>query len=78
MHMATALGLPSAVCWIGTSPEVFGYEINNNIKANSPDKELDLNHPYLQKFPLFEDISKCPYSELNKVFDSKNLIKSLK
>jgi ADP-heptose:LPS heptosyltransferase len=78
MHMSVALGLQSIVCWIGTSPKVFGYEMNVNIEANEPDKELDLNHQYLQKLPLFEDISKCPYSELNKIFNSKDIIKALK
>lgn len=78
MHMATALDLQSVVCWIGTNPDVFGYDINFNIKANTPDKELDLDHQYLQKLPLFEDISKCPYNELKNVFTSELLIESLK
>lgn len=78
MHIATALGLPSIVCWIGTNPKVFGYDMHGNIKANTPDKELNFDHPYLQKLPLFEDISKCPYIELGNVFNSKDIIKALK
>lgn len=78
MHIATSLNLPSVVAWIGTSPKVFGYHIHKNIMANEPDKPLDLNHPYFQKLPLFEDISKIPYSDLNKVFDVADLIKALK
>ena len=34
-HAAAAFELPSTVCWIGTSPKVFGYEIHENILPNS-------------------------------------------
>jgi len=33
-HAAAALNLPSTVCWIGTSPTVFGYDMHNNIMPN--------------------------------------------
>lgn len=78
MHIATALELPSIVCWIGTSPKVFGYDMHGNIEANAPDKELNLDHPYLQRMPLFEDISRCPYTELSNIFNSEDIIKALK
>ena len=78
MHIATALNLPSIVCWIGTSPKVFGYDMHGNIEANVPDKELNFDHPYLQRLPLFEDISRCPYTELGSIFNSKDIIKALK
>ena len=78
MHIATALNLPSLVCWIGTSPKVFGYEMHGNIEANAPDKELNFENQYLQRMPLFEDISRCPYTELSNIFDSKDIIKALK
>ncbi len=78
MHIAAALDLPSVVCWIGTNPKVFGYEVHANIVANPGDLELNLDHQYLQRLPLFEDISKCPYSDLSTVFDSKTIIEILK
>ena len=78
MHIATALNLPSVVAWIGTNPKVFGYDIHTNILANNFTKELDLNHSYYQRLPLFEDISKIPYNDLNEVFDVKNIIENLK
>jgi hypothetical protein len=78
MHIATALNLPSIVCWIGTSSKVFGYDMHGNIEANAPDKELNLDHPYLQRLPLFEDISRCPYTELSNIFNSEDIIKALK
>ena len=33
-HAAAAFDLPSTVCWVGTSPKVFGYDIHKNILPN--------------------------------------------
>lgn len=78
MHIATALNLPSVVAWIGTSSKVFGYDMHTNIMANTPPKEYDLDHSYYQRMPLFEDISKIPYNDLNEVFDVNEIIKLIK
>lgn len=78
MHIATALNLPSVVAWIGTNPKVFGYDMHTNIMANTPPKEYDLNHNYYQRLPLFEDISKIPYNDLNEVFNASDIIEKLK
>ena len=78
MHIATALNLPSLVTWVGTNPKVFGYDMHDNIIANKPTKLIDLNHSYYQKLPLFEDISKIPYNDLNEVFNVKQIIEKLK
>lgn len=40
-HAAAALNLPSTVLWIGTHPEVFGYDMHTNIK---PAKEMIENN----------------------------------
>lgn len=77
MHLATALNLPSTVMWMGTSPKVFGYDMHTNIVANEPDLKLSLDNPYFQKYALFEDISRCPYSDLNKMYNVEDIIKSL-
>ena len=77
MHMSAALNLPSVVTWVGTSPTVFGYTNNINITANKPDLKLNVDSYYLQKYALFEDISRCPYSDLNKIFNSEEIIKAL-
>ena len=78
MHIATALNIPSVVAWIGTNPKVFGYEMHKNIIANKFTKELDLNHSYFQRLPLFEDISKIPYNDLNEIFNVKEMIEVIK
>lgn len=78
MHITTALNIPSVVAWIGTNPKVFGYEMHKNIIANKFTKELDLNHSYFQRLPLFEDISKIPYNDLNEIFNVKEMIEVIK
>jgi ADP-heptose:LPS heptosyltransferase len=77
MHIATALNLPSVVTWVGTNPKVFGYNMHTNIIHKPFTKELDLNHSFYQRLPLFEDISKIPYNDLNEVFDVKEIIQLL-
>jgi ADP-heptose:LPS heptosyltransferase len=78
MHIATALNLPSVVTWVGTNPKVFGYNMHTNVIHKPFTKELDLNHSFYQRLPLFEDISKIPYNDLNEVFDFKEIIELLK
>jgi ADP-heptose:LPS heptosyltransferase len=78
MHIATALNLPSVVAWIGTNPNVFGYNMHTNLIANKPTKIVDKNHPHFAKNLLFEDISTLPYNDLNEIFDKKIIINSLK
>jgi ADP-heptose:LPS heptosyltransferase len=77
MHIATALNLPSVVTWVGTNPKVFGYNMHTNVIHKPFTKELDLNHSFYQRLPLFEDISKIPYNDLNEVFDFKEIIQLL-
>ena len=78
MHIATALNLPSVVCWVGTISKVFGYDMHKNIIANKPDKEPNLNHPHYSKYLLFQDISTIPFDDLNNVFDKNLIINALK
>jgi ADP-heptose:LPS heptosyltransferase len=78
MHIATALKLPSVVCWVGTTPKLFGYDMHKNIVANTPDREPDFNHPHYTRYLLFEDISTIPYNDLNNVFDKNLIINELK
>jgi hypothetical protein len=52
--------------------------MHQNIVSNPYEKPLDLNHPYYQKLPLFEDISKIPYNDLNNVFDIQTILSALK
>jgi len=77
MHISKALGLSSVVLWVGTNPNIFGYENNQNIVANPPTREINLEHNYFSKHLLFEDLSTIPYNDLNEMFDIDTIIESI-
>jgi len=76
-HLATALNKKSTVCWISTKPEVFGYKIHDNIKANTFTKEPTLTQAIYEPFGLSEDISSIPYNQLTDIFDTNKIITSI-
>jgi hypothetical protein len=77
-HAATALNLPSTVLWIGTSPEVFGYEMHSNIKANPPKYKPKLINSYLFDYSFDGDAIQCPYDNVLEMFDLEKLNESIK
>jgi hypothetical protein len=66
-HAAAALGLPSTVLWIGTSPLIFGYNLHNNIIANLGNK-IRLPDSYLFDYNFNGSTHECPIFE-NPIFD---------
>ena len=76
-HMASALNLKSTVCWITTKPEVFGYNIHDNVKSEPFTKEPDLVSAIYNPFYLSQDIHTIPYNNLNEVFNIDKIITSL-
>lgn len=77
-HAAAALNLPSTVLWIGTSPEVFGYEIHSNIKANPPKYKPKLINSYLFDYSFDGEAIQCPYDNVLEIFDLEKLNESIK
>jgi hypothetical protein len=78
MHIASALNLPSVVGWIGTNPKVFGYDMHDNIVANEPTKEVNIERNSYTKYLLYEDISTLPYNNFSEIFDTQKIINALK
>jgi len=78
MHIATALNLPSVIGWIGTNPNVFGYDMHTNIIANEPTKEVNIERNSYTKYLLYEDISTLPYNNFSEIFDTQKIINALK
>lgn len=76
-HAATALGMQSTVIWIGTKPEVFGYETNQNISAMKPNIDNQLIGSYLFDYQFENNIHECPYNHVNEMFDIQNLINKI-
>jgi len=77
-HAATALNLPSTVLWIGTSPEVFGYEMHSNIKVNPPKYKPKLINSYLFDYSFDGEAIQCPYDNVLEMFDLEKLNESIK
>lgn len=77
-HLSAAYNLPSTVCWITTSPEIFGYDMHDNILANEFTIKPEFPNNLYQPFGLSQDITSCPYSKLEDIFDSNKIINSIK
>jgi hypothetical protein len=76
-HLASALNKPSTVLWVTTKPEIFGYDIHTNIKANTPNLPIRYQYMY-QQFSLTEQLSTLPYKDTRDIFNVDTIIKSLK
>lgn len=77
-HAAAAMGLKSTVLWIGTSPDVFGYDVHDNIKVNEYDQSFKLPDSYLFDFNFEGIIHECPYKDFKDMFNVNEIIDSLK
>jgi hypothetical protein len=77
-HLSKAMGKKAIVLWSATNPEMFGYNSNINIKANSHTKKIANNHSNYKEFQLVEPIERCPYNDLSEIFDYKLLYNAIK
>lgn len=76
-HAAAAFNLPSIVFWIGTSPENFGYNLHQNIKALPPSGKTKLVDSYLFDYSFEGSAHECPYQNVNEMFDLIEIDKKL-
>lgn len=68
-HAMASFDKPSAVCWVGNSSNVFGYNIHKNIKSNLELKGCDMES-YLEQYPLISQGYRCPTDyAANTLFD---------
>lgn len=76
-HAAAALNLPSTVLWVGTHPEVFGYDMHTNIKPAL--NMIEKNTSYIDSLLFDYDFNGPEYEypfesdnifNLQEVFDS--------
>lgn len=72
-HIAASLGLQSNVLWVTTSPDVFGYDINNNILSEVETKPVSLSNSFLTKYELVPKISDFPYNDESEIFSNEIL-----
>jgi len=76
-HTAKALELDSVVCWIGNTPEQFGYENNINIIANKETKKPELKNSFLSKYNIVGDLTEFPYNYEQEIFNVEEIIEAL-
>jgi hypothetical protein len=74
-HASAALGLKSKVLWVSTSPEIFGYSLHENIKAEIPEG-VKLPDSYLFDYNFHGLNHECPIKDLN-IFDASSIINSI-
>lgn len=77
-HAAAALNKPSTVLWIANTPVVFGHKLHTNIIANPFTKKPELRQAYLQKFDIAGNLLEFPYNNELEIFNSQQVINSLK
>jgi len=75
-HVAAALNLPSTVCWIANKPEVFGYEMHENILPNANVNEHFNKFSYLDQFDISGQIQQFPYDNVN-LFDINQIVNAV-
>lgn len=76
-HAAAALNLPSTVLWIGTSPKLFGYDVNCNLMAKPPLNKPKLINSYLFDYSFSGESLECPYNEVTEIFDLDDVYNSI-
>lgn len=77
-HAAAAMSLKSTVLWVANKPQVFGYELHDNIVANPFTINPDLRNSYLAPFDISGNPLEFPYNNEGEIFDVDRIIASLK
>lgn len=72
-HAAAAMNLPSAVLWIGTTPDNFGYSLHSNLIANLDSSTNELIGSYLFDYQFDNNIHECPFTDVSQLFDMNQL-----
>lgn len=77
-HVSSAMDKKSTVCWIVNKPNVFGYQIHDNIICNEFTRKGETRAAYLNKFNITGDLVEFPYNNEIEIFDEEKIIHSLK
>jgi hypothetical protein len=77
-HAAAALLKPSSVCWIANKPNVFGYQIHDNITSNNFTRKPELKFSYFNQFNIGGEPMEFPYTSESEIFDLSKIVNSIK
>lgn len=77
-HAAIALDLPSTVLWNATSPEIFGHDLHDNIKAKEKPK-INLPGSFFFDYDFDGNEMEYPYDESDErdLFDMDRIFESI-
>lgn len=75
-HAAAAMGKSATVVWVGTQPELFGYEQHTNFRppVEFPKGTID---SFLHDYNFTGAIHECPYDDISQMFDVDGIVQSL-
>lgn len=77
-HAAAALHSPSVVCWIGNSPQTFGYSIHKNILANPPNMFTHNISNNFEDYSFMNPVpAQCPYISTQDIFNTQLIIDAI-
>jgi hypothetical protein len=76
-HAAAAIGKLSTVIWIANTPDVFGYNLHTNIRANAETNIPELRNAYLSKYNISGELIEFPYNDETEIFDIASILDSL-
>ena len=76
-HTAAALNKHSTVLWICNRPNVFGYQIHDNITANPETAKPDLRFSVFSKYNIAGALQEFPYKSEMDIFDVDKVIQSI-
>jgi hypothetical protein len=68
-HAAAAFKLPSIVLWVGTHPEMFGYDMHTNIVSKPPIGNVKKMDATYFDYQLDSHYNECPYKNPDDIFD---------
>lgn len=77
-HVAKAFDTNAVVCWIGNSPEKFGYSNHINILANAETVNPELKQSLYDKYNISGDLLQFPYNDESEIFNAEEIIEALK
>ena len=77
-HVAAALGLPSVVCWIGNTPQQFGYPLHTNVIAHAPTIKPELRNSVYTKYDISGHPIGFPYNSEQEIFNAEQIVALLK
>lgn len=76
-HASAAYRLPAVVLWIGTHPEMFGYDMHTNIVANPPIGNVKKMDATYFDYQLDSHFNECPYKSPDEMFDVNTILSAI-